>query len=207
MSADALIFALPPVPHYGGYPLDQAKYFRRAKSEWLFAAHSGPLGPGCAKISIGAVPILRLPVPNQRSDSVFRPHPPASQWSDLLVGVAHWAARVSLRPPLAALKVNYPVGAREGAGPWAPFCPGAQAGLQNRRKKERPCARRFSRTACFSDENGLSARPVPQFYRGAGLIFSLAAATRSGRWKACLFHTDVRPRRTVRACCAHGKTG
>ena len=39
------------------------------------------------------------------------------------VGVAHWAARVSLRPPLAALKVNYPVGAREGAGPWAPFCP------------------------------------------------------------------------------------
>ena len=26
------IFALPPVPHYGGYPLEQAESFRRAKS-------------------------------------------------------------------------------------------------------------------------------------------------------------------------------
>ena len=120
---------LPPDPHYGGYPLGRAEHFRRAKSEWRSAIQSGPLGPECAKISIGAVPILRLPVPNQRSDSVFRrrggcPHPPALQWSDLPVGAAHWAARVSLRPPLAALKVNCPVGAREGAGPWAPFCPG-----------------------------------------------------------------------------------
>ncbi len=119
----------PWTPHYGGYPLGRAEHFRRTKSEWRSAIQSGPLGPGCAKISIGAVPILRLPVPNQRSDSVFRrrggcPHPPALQWPDLPVGAAHWAARVSLRPPLAALKVNYPVGAREGAGPWAPFCPG-----------------------------------------------------------------------------------
>ena len=29
----ALIFALPPVPRYGGYPLGQAESFRRAKSE------------------------------------------------------------------------------------------------------------------------------------------------------------------------------
>ena len=39
-----LIFALPPVPHYGGYPLSQAKYFRRAKSEWSLAIPSGPTG-------------------------------------------------------------------------------------------------------------------------------------------------------------------
>ena len=26
---------LPPDPHYGGYPLGQAEYFRRAKMEWL----------------------------------------------------------------------------------------------------------------------------------------------------------------------------
>ena len=31
----ALIFALPPVPHYVGYPFRWAKNFRRAKSEWL----------------------------------------------------------------------------------------------------------------------------------------------------------------------------
>ena len=29
----ALIFALPPVPHYGGYPFRWAKNFRRAKFE------------------------------------------------------------------------------------------------------------------------------------------------------------------------------
>ena len=37
---------LSPDPYYGGYPLSQAKHFRRAKSEWLSAISSGPLGPG-----------------------------------------------------------------------------------------------------------------------------------------------------------------
>ena len=40
------IFALPPVPHYGGYPLEQAESFRRAKSGVLgchsVRPHRGP---------------------------------------------------------------------------------------------------------------------------------------------------------------------
>ena len=111
MSADALIFALPPVPHYGGYPLGRAEHFRRTKSEWQskfppghfvvadFVSLASP-GPGKArslhrsssptqtryaglcvggrlrrpvgrKISNGAVPQLRLGLPNQCSRSVF----------------------------------------------------------------------------------------------------------------------------------------
>ena len=70
-------------PHYGGYPLGQAEYFRRAKFEWLSAISSGPLGPGFAKIAAAAVPRLRLTLPGQRSGSVFRRrggclHPPVS---------------------------------------------------------------------------------------------------------------------------------
>ena len=51
MGTNVPIFALPPVPHYGGYPLSQAKYFRRAKSEWSLAIPSGPVGPWVYKNS------------------------------------------------------------------------------------------------------------------------------------------------------------
>ena len=61
----ALIFALPPDPHYGGYLLGQAENFRRAKMEWLSAIPPGPLGPGFAKIAAVAVPQQRLALPNQ----------------------------------------------------------------------------------------------------------------------------------------------
>ena len=44
----ALKFAFPR-PLYEGYPLNQAKNFRRAKSEWLFAFPSAPLGAGLAE--------------------------------------------------------------------------------------------------------------------------------------------------------------
>ena len=53
-----------PGPHYGGYPFGRAKNFRRAKSEWLLSFHSGPLGPGFAKIAAGAVPPPRLAWPS-----------------------------------------------------------------------------------------------------------------------------------------------
>ena len=36
------------------------EYFRRAKSEWLSAVQSGPLGPGIPKIETNAVPVPRL---------------------------------------------------------------------------------------------------------------------------------------------------
>ena len=38
-----------PGPFYEGSPLNQAKNFRRAKSEWLFAFPSAPLGAGLAE--------------------------------------------------------------------------------------------------------------------------------------------------------------
>ena len=55
--------------------------FRRAKSEWLLSFHSGPLGPGLAKIDAGAVPQLRLD---------FRA---IALGSSLAVGAPHVAAR------------------------------------------------------------------------------------------------------------------
>jgi len=55
-----------PGPHYEGYPLDRAKHFRRAKSEWLVPISIGPLGPGFAKIIAGAVSLPRLALPNRR---------------------------------------------------------------------------------------------------------------------------------------------
>ena len=48
-----------------------AKNFRRAKSEWLSAIFSGPLGPGIPKIEAGAAPPPRLTLPSQRSRFVF----------------------------------------------------------------------------------------------------------------------------------------
>ena len=42
------------------------QYFRRAKSEWLSAVPSGPLGPGFPKIAVDAVPIPRLVWPSGR---------------------------------------------------------------------------------------------------------------------------------------------
>ena len=41
--------------------------FRRAKSEWLSAVQSGPLGPGCSKIAVCAVPVPRLALPSRCS--------------------------------------------------------------------------------------------------------------------------------------------
>ena len=67
MGTNVPIFALPPVPHYGGYPLSQAKYFRRAKSEWSLAIPSGPTGAlGLQKFRVYAIPQLRLALPSQR---------------------------------------------------------------------------------------------------------------------------------------------
>ena len=59
-----------PGPHLRGLPLGVGKNFRRAKSEWLSAISSGPLGPGFAKIAAAAVPRLRLTLPSQRSRSI-----------------------------------------------------------------------------------------------------------------------------------------
>ena len=83
VAAPASMPPTPWTPVYGGYPLGRAKHFRRAKSEWLSAISSGPLGPGFAKIAAAAVPRLRLAWPNQRFGAVFRrrggcPHPPVS---------------------------------------------------------------------------------------------------------------------------------
>ena len=67
MGTNVPIFALPPVPHYGGYPLSQAKYFRRAKSEWSLAIPSGPTGAlGLQKFRVYGIPRLRLALPSQR---------------------------------------------------------------------------------------------------------------------------------------------
>ena len=49
MGTKVPIFALPPDPCYGGYPLKWAKHFRRAKSEWRSAISPGPLGPWVCK--------------------------------------------------------------------------------------------------------------------------------------------------------------
>ena len=59
--------AYPRAPVYGGYPLGQTENFRREKSEWRSAIPSGPPGPGFTKISAGAVPLVRLALPSQRS--------------------------------------------------------------------------------------------------------------------------------------------
>ena len=55
-----------PGPHSEGYPLDRAKHFRRAKSEWLVPISTGPLGPGFAKIIAGAFSLPRLALPSKR---------------------------------------------------------------------------------------------------------------------------------------------
>ena len=65
------IFALPPVPRYGGYPLGQAENFRRAKSGVLECNSFRPhWGPEPAKFRTFAVQDLRLALPNQRSRCV-----------------------------------------------------------------------------------------------------------------------------------------
>ena len=64
---------LSPDPRYGGYPLKWAENFRRAKSRVLGC---GPVRPhwalGGRKIGTDAVPLLRLGLPNQRSQAAFR---------------------------------------------------------------------------------------------------------------------------------------
>ncbi len=62
-----LIVAFPRTPLRGTRTCQVLQYFRRAKSEWLSAIPSGPLGPGFAKIRTGAVKGVRLALPNQRS--------------------------------------------------------------------------------------------------------------------------------------------
>ena len=74
----ALKFAFPR-PLYEGYPLNQAKNFRRAKSEWLFAFPSAPLGLAWLKISNSAISYPRLALPNKRAwFKTQTPHPPPS---------------------------------------------------------------------------------------------------------------------------------
>ena len=45
--------------------------FRRAKSEWLSAISSAPLGAGCSKIVVVAIPPPRLALPSQWYRFVF----------------------------------------------------------------------------------------------------------------------------------------
>ena len=57
------IFALPPIPHYGGTRTCWIlQHFRRAKSEWLVSIPAGPLGPGrmenCGGCNSTAAPSL-----------------------------------------------------------------------------------------------------------------------------------------------------
>ena len=51
--------------------MDQAESFRRAKSEWQSKFPPGHWALGFRKIAAGAVPLLRLTLPNQRSRSGF----------------------------------------------------------------------------------------------------------------------------------------
>ena len=50
----------PRTPLRGTRTCERKQNFQRAKSEWLFAIQSGPLGPGFPKIAFGAIQILRL---------------------------------------------------------------------------------------------------------------------------------------------------
>ena len=66
-----LLVALPPGPHYGGYPFGLAENFRRAKSGVLECNSFRPhWGPEPAKFRTFAVQDLRLALPNQRSRCV-----------------------------------------------------------------------------------------------------------------------------------------
>ena len=62
---------LSPDPIYGGYPLRWAEHFRRAKSEWQSIFTPGHWALSLQKLGPGAVPQLRLSLPNQRARSVF----------------------------------------------------------------------------------------------------------------------------------------
>ena len=132
VAAPASMPPTPWTPVYGGYPLGQAEHFRRAKSEWLSAISSGPLGPGFAKIAAAAVPRLRLTLPSQRSRSVFRrrggtpgppvavgydkcrarrPGAPSSGYPQRLRLFCRGGACPSRRPPEPHLSPNTPKGA------------------------------------------------------------------------------------------------
>ena len=59
------IGCFPRTPLRGTRTCKSAENFRRAKSEWLSAVQSGPLGPGIPKIETNAVPVLRLALPSR----------------------------------------------------------------------------------------------------------------------------------------------
>ena len=87
-------------PHLRGTrTCKSAENFRRAKSEWLSAVQSGPLGPGIPKIETNAVPVLRLALPSRWwlawSRRARPPGRAAFGCCKKVVGAAHWAARLS----------------------------------------------------------------------------------------------------------------
>ena len=67
-----LIVAFPRTPLRGTRTCWILQHFRRAKSEWLPAFYSGPLGPDCSRIAAVAVPLSRLAWSSQRFRSVSR---------------------------------------------------------------------------------------------------------------------------------------
>ena len=67
-----LIVAFPRTPLRGTRTCWILQHFRRAKSEWLPAFYSGPLGPDCSRIAAVAVPPSRLAWSSQRFRSVSR---------------------------------------------------------------------------------------------------------------------------------------
>ena len=55
-----------PDPYYGGYPLDQAESFRRAKSEWQSKFPPGHWALSLQKFRTSAAPHLRLALTSQQ---------------------------------------------------------------------------------------------------------------------------------------------
>ena len=62
----------PRTPLRGTHTCKSKQNFRRAKSEWHPQFPPGHWALGLWKIGVGAVPLLRLPFPNQRPGAVFR---------------------------------------------------------------------------------------------------------------------------------------
>ena len=122
-------FRHPPRTPLRGYPC-RAEHFRRTKSEWRPRYSIRATGPWVCKISIGAVSILRLPVPNQRSilfsavGAGALTRPPHNGLICSRGRLCTGPPAFPLRPPLAALQVNYPRRKQGRAGSWGSFLPG-----------------------------------------------------------------------------------